>query len=235
MPHKLEVDEIIKYTACLKECSLYRVDIAGRTRNMDLTRLLVVFLCAFASEVNGAHLATAISHRHPTGNASARSALEETTTKVAPKTISFSLNQYAQRLYDRINSHLNEVDQGVQFAFIMIVRSYELRFDFPQAMKDRMTGSDVSLPPLNKGGTYPADGNSNLVIAGLDRSKPMQGGGRDTPYHSEQQVIAKMPAMDNYYDHHYFENLENLICPWIIILGSKFDTCYNEDPKFGNV
>ena len=128
---------------------------------------------------------------------------------------------YARYIYNDIASKLHWTEQGSQFAFLLIVHTWDTRFELKNGLvRNMMNNPDQSVPRLKTGEVYPRSAQSNLVIAGVDERKPSGKG--DYPYHSEQHLIPSLVIMDNYCDTQF-----GLICPELIILGSTYDTCFS--------
>ena len=174
------------------------------------TKLFSIILCLLVLEATGSSLKNLTSIQHRTEDASARSSLRASTP--------FDFFNYGKEHYDTIYRHIPQVETKSQFAFLMIVRSKAERWGVPQHVATFLNG-DETFQSLKTAQVYPSDKQSNLVIAGVTFvGKPR--GTKDLPYHAENKLIDAMPTMDAFYDQTY-----GYICPWLIILGSNFDTC----------
>lgn len=91
--------------------------------------LPALLLCVLASTVSDARETNITSLQEHTENAATRSA----------SGLSVHFTRYFQDLMDRIYSHLDPEDVSKQFALIMIVRSWTLRYDMPGYMSNVLT------------------------------------------------------------------------------------------------
>ena len=176
------------------------------------TKLFSIVLCLLVLEAAGSSLKNLTSIQHGTENASARSFLASTYEE-------FSFFEYGKKYYTDINSCIQPYDRVSQFAFLMIARSFQKRWDIPPSVSKYLHGKTY-LPNLKEKNVWPPDAKSNLVIAGVTSEGKPRCTPQDLPFHAENKLIDVMLTMDAYYDQKY-----GFICPWLIILGSNFDTC----------
>jgi hypothetical protein len=176
------------------------------------TKLFSIILCLLVLETSSSSLKNLTSIQHGTENASARSFLASTYED-------FSFFEYGKKHYDIIYPHIPTYDKKNQFAFLMIARSFQKRWWMPRDVSIFLKGTE-DLPNLKTEILWPPGAFSNLVIAGVTyEGKPE--GVKDLPFHAENKLLDVMlTTMDEYYDETY-----GLFCPWLIVLGSKFDTC----------
>ncbi|CAB4019540.1 Hypothetical predicted protein, partial [Paramuricea clavata] len=176
------------------------------------TKLFSIILCLLVLEATGSSLKNQTSIQHRTENASARSL----STQPVTFTIFFDFFGYGRQLYNYIYSRVPLNEKGSQFAFLMIARSEAKRWEVPKRVGDYLNA--YYLPSLKTAQVYPQDAQSNLVIAGVTyNNKPKS---KDIPFHAEQKIINVMYIMDRFYERVYGK-----VCPWLILLGSAFDTC----------
>ncbi len=207
-------------------------------------KFLTIILCLLVLEATGARLTNLTSIQHRTENASKATTVpsDNTGTSTAISTgVSTATSTggyvsprgYSQKLYKLIEDHLpSDNDLGTQIAFIMIAQTRETRFDFPNRQVARALGSG-QLPDLKTDQIFPWDARSNLVIAGVTyENKPFDSS--DLPFHSEQKLIPEMITMDDFNDRQQDPTLQNLVCPWLIVLGSTFDTCFDPNWRTSN-
>ncbi|CAB4022996.1 Hypothetical predicted protein [Paramuricea clavata] len=176
------------------------------------TKLFSIILCLLALEATGSSLKNLTSIQHGTENASARSA----PISQPPPVVRFDFDAYGTLIFTIIYNRILVAEKRNQFAFLMIVRSEAKRFEVPGNLANLLQSTNY-LPSLKTDGVYPPNARSNLVIAGVGK-KPR--GASELAYHAEKKLINSMPTMDRYYDEAY-----GLICPWLIMLGSAYDTC----------
>jgi hypothetical protein len=208
-------------------------------------KFLTIILCLLVLEATGARLTNLTSIQHRTENASkaatvptvdntGTSTATNTGVSTATSTGGFvSPRSYSQQLYKLIEDHLpSDDDLGTQIAFIMIAQTPETRFVFPNQQVARALGGG-RLPDLKTDQIFPRSARSNLVIAGVTyEDKPFDSS--DLPFHSEQKLVPAMITMDDFNDHQQDRTLKNLVCPWLIVLGSTFDTCFDPNWRQSN-
>ena len=239
MFQKLTVDEIMLCCVSFKSASLTRVNILSSTvisaSNME-AKFLTINLCLLVLEATGARLTNLTPIQHRTENASKAAAVASSTSQVSRSYIGagrqaaeFPLINYGRGLYKLIERHLLSEDIGTQIGFTVIAQTKDTRFVFHNVDVARALQGNGKLPPLKEDEVFPEDAQSNLVIAGVTyEGKPY--GPKDVPYHSEQKLIPEMITMDDYNDHQQDPYLQNLYCPWLIMLGSTRNTCV-DDPN----
>ena len=177
------------------------------------TKMFSIILCLLVLEATGSSLKNLTSIQHGTENASARSSLINQQATVTQ----FDVVGYGTTLFNIIYRHILPDESENQFAFLKIVRSRAERFKTGKQLANLLSSTTNHLPSLKTNGVYPPSAWSNLLIAGVGK-KPS--GVREREYHAEKKLINSMHTMDDYYDKTY-----GFVCPWLIILGSAYDTC----------
>ena len=134
----------------------------------------------------------------------------------------FPMQDYDRELYERIEGALSKQQP---FSFLMIANSDKTRFDYPEEVSNALV---KNLLDLETNGIFPSDAKSNLVIAGVTNDVSAK-----IPASAEEKLVSSIPQMAIYYGTQYLDTMtiEEVSCPWIVVLGSTSDTCYTQ----GNV